>query len=138
MKVPGTKDSLSDAKAKGGKIDIFYSPFEVIEKAKKTPNLTYIVAAVGFETTVPVYALMMEYIIKEEIKNIKFLTALKAIVPVLEILCSEENSIDGFIAPGHVSTIIGSDAYTTYLRILKSPLQFQGLLLRRCLWGFMI
>jgi hydrogenase expression/formation protein HypD len=126
MKVPGSKDSLSDAKAKGGKIDIFYSPFEVIEKAKKTPELRYIIAAVGFETTVPVYALMMEYIIKEEIKNIKFLTALKVIVPVLEILCSEENNIDGFIAPGHVSTIIGSDAYTLLTKNFQKPFAVSG------------
>jgi hydrogenase expression/formation protein HypD len=135
MKVPGTRDSLSDAKAKGGKIDIFYSPFEVIEKAKKTPELTYIVAAVGFETTVPVYALMMEYIIKEEIRNIKFLTALKVIVPVLEILCSEENNIDGFIAPGHVSTIIGSDAYTTLSKKFKKPFAVSGFTAEEVLVG---
>jgi hydrogenase expression/formation protein HypD len=135
MKVPGTKDSLSDAKAKGGKIDIFYSPFEVIEKAKKTPELTYIVAAVGFETTVPVYALMMEYIIKEKIINIKFLTALKVIVPVLEILCSEENNIDGFIAPGHVSTIIGSDAYTTISKKFEKPFAVSGFTAEEVLVG---
>ena len=135
MKVPGTKDSLSDAKAKGGKIDIFYSPFEVIEKAKKTPELTYIVAAVGFETTIPVYALMMEYIIKEEIKNIKFLTALKVIVPVLEILCLEENTIDGFIAPGHVSTIIGSDAYKILSKKFEKPFAVSGFTAEEVLVG---
>lgn len=126
MKVPGTKDTLSDAKAKGGKIGIFYSPFEVIEKAKRTPNLTYIVAAVGFETTVPVYALMMEYIINKKIKNIKFLTALKVIVPVLQILCSEENNIDGFIAPGHVSAIIGSDVYIPLSKKFEKPFAVSG------------
>lgn len=135
MKVPGTKESLSDAKAKGGKINIFYSPFEVIEKAKKTPDLTYIIAAVGFETTIPVYALMMEYIIKEKIKNIKFLTALKVIVPVLEILCSEENNIDGFIAPGHVSTIIGSNAYTTLSKKFEKPFAVSGFTAEEVLVG---
>ena len=135
MKVQGIMESLADAKARGGNIGIFYSPFEVIERALKTPDITYIVAAVGFETTVPIYALMMEYIIKEKIKNIKFLTALKIIIPVLEILCDQENNIDGFIAPGHVSAIIGSDAYAPLSKKFSKPFAVSGFTAQEILIG---
>jgi len=126
MRVPGTFNSLSESKARGGRVEIFYSPFEVIEKAKKSPEITHIVAAVGFETTVPIYGLMLEKIIKENIKNIKLLTSLKVMPPILEVLCSQENNIDGFIAPGHVSAIIGSEAFNPLARRFKKPFAVSG------------
>jgi len=135
LKVQGTRGSLADAKARGGNVGIFYSPFEVIERALKTPDIKYIVAAVGFETTVPIYALMMETIINKNIKNIKFLTALKIIIPVLKILCDQENNIDGFIAPGHVSAIIGSDAYAPLSKRFSKPFAVSGFTVQEILIG---
>jgi hydrogenase expression/formation protein HypD len=126
MKVPGTKESLSMAKGDGAKVELMYSPFEAIEKAKNNPQITYVIAAVGFETTVPMYALVIQEAINNDIKNIKLLTALKTIILPLDWICSTEPDIDAFICPGHVSVIIGSDAYNELAQKYKKPFVVAG------------
>jgi hydrogenase expression/formation protein HypD len=83
LKVPGAK-SLEGVKALGGKVEILYSPLDIIEKAKETED-TLVLTAVGFETTAPLYALLLEKIKEEKIGNIRLLTSLKAIIPALEL-----------------------------------------------------
>lgn len=126
MKVPGEKSSLSDAKGEGATVDIMYSPFEVVAKAAANPGRTYVVAAVGFETTAPIYALTLAEAKEKNIKNIQFLTSLKTVLPALEWICENEKDIDGFICPGHVSVIIGSDAYQTLARKYQRPFAVAG------------
>ena len=81
MKVPGTAGSLSENKAAGedgakANITIMYSPLEAIEKAAAHPDVTYVVAAVGFETTAPTYALLVKEAARRGIANIRLVTAL--------------------------------------------------------------
>ncbi len=111
MKVPGQKSSLSQMKGNGAKVELMYSPMEVVERAKKNPDITYVIAGVGFETTVPAYALTMEEAVRQDVKNIKLLTALKTVMPALQWICENEDGIDAFLCPGHVSVIIGSAVY---------------------------
>jgi hydrogenase expression/formation protein HypD len=111
MKVPGRKGSLSLAKGDGARVELMYSPMEAVEKAKLNPNTTYVIAGVGFETTVPAYALTMEEASRQGVRNIRLLTALKTVMPALKWICENESGIDGFLCPGHVSVIIGSSAY---------------------------
>ena len=116
MKVPGTAGSLSENKAadEGGakaNITIMYSPLEAIEKAKANPEITYVVAAVGFETTAPTYALLVKEAARQGVKNIRLVTALKTAIPALKWICENQNDIDGFICPGHVSVITGVHVY---------------------------
>ncbi len=111
MKVPGSKGSLSQAKGDGASVELMYSPMEIVEKASQRPHITYVVAAVGFETTVPAYGLAIEEAEQRGITNIKFITALKTVIPALAWISENEDGIDGFICPGHVSVIIGSNAY---------------------------
>ncbi|MEL7656023.1 MAG: hydrogenase formation protein HypD [Bacillota bacterium] len=111
MKVPGQKGSLSQVKGDGARVELMYSPMEVVEKAKQNPNTTYVVAGVGFETTVPAYALTIEEAVSQGVKNIRLLTALKTVMPALQWICENEDQIDGYLCPGHVSVIIGSTAY---------------------------
>ena len=111
IKVPGRNGSFAESKGDGVNVEVMYSPFEAVEKAEKNPETTYVVAAVGFETTAPAYALMLEEAHRRDIKNIKLVTALKTVIPALEWICENQQDIDGFICPGHVSVIIGSDAY---------------------------
>lgn len=111
MKVKGSKLSLTEAKAIGGKVKILYSPLAAIQEAQKDKETQYIFAAVGFETTTPIYALMLEEIIKNNITNLKLLTSIKTIIPALKFICENEKNIDAFLSPGHVSVIIGSTAY---------------------------
>ncbi len=126
LRVPGTKLSLSEAKALGGKVDIIYSPEEAIGKAVDNPGQNYILAAVGFETTIPAYALLIGNLVKHSIKNVKLLTSLKTIVPALDWLCTNEPDIDGFIAPGHVAVITGTKEYSYLADKYKKPFAVAG------------
>lgn len=126
MKVKGEKTSLFEAKALGADIKILYSPMELIELAKQNPQRNFIMAAVGFETTAPIYSLLIETILEEKIANIRFLTSLKRMIPAIEYICKNENEIDGFIAPGNVSAIIGSDAYNDLSVKYKKPFVVTG------------
>ena len=125
FKVRGAAQSFSEAKAEGGNFGVIYSPFEALVLAKDNPGVQYILAAVGFETTIPVYALILESIIEENIKNIKLATSLKRMIPAMEFICEKEE-IDGFICPGHVSVIIGEDAYLPLFEQYRKPMIITG------------
>ena len=127
MKVPGTNESLSEAKGRGAaNIQLMYSPFEAVEKAQQHPELTYAVAAVGFETTAPAYALMIQEAVKKGISNIKLVTALKTAIPALHWICENKEDIDGFICPGHVSVITGSRVYDELASLYRKPFVVTG------------
>lgn len=126
MKVKGSGMSLSEAKAQGGKVQILYSPLAAIKLAKAEPETQFIFAAVGFETTTPIYGLIMDELIKEEIKNLKLLTSIKTILPALTFICENEKGIDAFLCPGHVSVIIGSQSYTDLAKEYDKPFVIAG------------
>ena len=111
IRVCGTEKSLSEAKAEGARVQMVYSPFDIVDLADKDKDTTFVFAAVGFETTTPIYAMLVKEIIKKNIKNIKLLTALKTMPEVIDTLCSQGIEVDGFIAPGHVSVITGSKMF---------------------------
>lgn len=126
MKVPGETGSLSDAKGEGARVELMYSPLEAVDKAEKDPDTTYVIAAVGFETTVPTYALALEEAQKRGVTNIKLITAVKTILPALRWICENEEGIDGFICPGHVSVIIGSRPYEELTQRFGKPCAVAG------------
>lgn len=127
MKVPGSRGSLSEAKGNGNvNINIMYSPFEALEKAAENPHITYVVAAVGFETTAPAYAMMVKAAKEKGISNIKLVTALKTAIPALEWICENQEDVDGFICPGHVSVITGSNVYIPLAEKYKKPFVVAG------------
>lgn len=126
MKVQGTEGSLSDMKSEGASVELMYSPFEAIEKAREHPEHTYVIGAVGFETTVPSYALLAEQAAAMDIENIKMVTALKAIIPALQWICENETDIDGFICPGHVSVVIGCRIYEEMASKYNKPFVVAG------------
>lgn len=111
MKVKGSKLSLTESKATGGNVKILYSPLGAIKVAMENPNTQFVFAAVGFETTTPIYALLIEEIIKNSIKNLKLMTSIKTVLPAISYICENEGNIDAFLCPGHVSVIIGSSPY---------------------------
>lgn len=127
MKVPGSRGSLSEAKGNGNvNINIMYSPFEALEKAAENPQITYVVAAVGFETTAPAYAMMVKAAKEKGISNIKLVTALKTAIPALEWICENQEDVDGFICPGHVSVITGSNVYIPLAEKYRKPFVVAG------------
>lgn len=126
MKVPGRNGSLSQAKGDGAIVELMYSPMEIVEKARRNPDVTYVIAGVGFETTVPAYALTIEEAVRTGVSNIRLLTALKTVMPALEWICENECGIDGFLCPGHVSVIIGSSAYEELSQRYNKPCVVAG------------
>lgn len=126
MKVPGQNGSLSQAKGDGARVELMYSPLEIVEKAKQNPNTVYVIAGVGFETTVPAYALTIEEASRQGIKNIRLLTALKTVMPALKWICENEDGIDGYLCPGHVSVIIGSEIYKELADRYEKPFAVAG------------
>jgi len=126
MKVPGAIESLSAARGRGARAELMYSPFEVIEKAQKNTDTTYVLAAVGFETTAPAYALLLKEAKEKGVSNIKIISAIKTIIPALSWICENEKEIDGFICPGHVSVIIGIEGYKKLYEKYGKPFVITG------------
>lgn len=112
IKVPGTNSSLEKINAETGNVKIVYSPIDALEIAKKNKSKKVIFLAVGFETTVPTIAATILAAKRDRINNLYILEANKVIPEALEALIVDKQiNIDGFILPGHVSTIIGAIAY---------------------------
>ncbi len=126
LRVPGSKMCLSEAAGLGGRAVMIYSPMEIIAMAEHEPDTTFVFAAVGFETTTPVYALLMEDVIEKDLKNVKLLTALKTMPGVIDYLCREGAKIDGFLAPGHVATVTGSDIFKPLAKTYGIPFGVAG------------
>nr|WP_314461565.1 hydrogenase formation protein HypD [uncultured Clostridium sp.] len=126
MKVKGSSMSLTEAKAAGGKVKILYSPLMAVKEAEEHTNIQYLFAAVGFETTAPIYALMLEEMQQKEITNLKLLTSVKTIVPALSYICEREKNIDAFLSPGHVSVITGADSYRELAEAYRKPFVIAG------------
>lgn len=112
LKVPGSRGSLADARARGARVKVLYSPMGALELAQANPADQVVFLGVGFETTTPAVAGAIHQARRRELDNFSVLTAAKTIPPALRALVSDtEVAVDGFICPGHVSVIIGSDAY---------------------------
>jgi len=126
MKVPGNEYSLSEVKGSGARVELMYSPREVLKKAVQNPGLTFIIACVGFETTIPSYSILLDEIRENNITNIKMLTALRRVMPALHFICDTDNQVDAFIAPGHVSTILGSNIYKELAEMYGKPFSVAG------------
>ena len=109
IRVPGNKGTLEQARAKGLDVRIVYSPMEALEMAKHKET---VLVGIGFETTIPGIAYTIIEASKRNLKNFSVLPAFKLVPPALDaLLSSKDMNVDGFILPGHVSVIIGSDAY---------------------------
>lgn len=126
LRVPGSHGSLRDAQADGAQVKMVYSPLDTLKYAKEHPELQYVFAAVGFETTTPVYALMVEQMLAEGIENVQLLTSLKVMPPVIDWVCTNQGGVDGFLAPGHVSVITGSAIFEPLAEKFGLPFVVSG------------
>ena len=103
-----------------------YSPMDIFPLAEKEPQTTFVFAALGFETTTPVYALLLEEIIDRKIENVKLLTALKTMPGVIAYLCENGASIQGYLAPGHVAAVTGSKLFQPLAEKYQIPFAVSG------------
>jgi hydrogenase expression/formation protein HypD len=112
MKVPGSSSSLYREKADGADIRMLYSPLDALKIAKENPLKKIIFLGVGFETTTPVIAATLEIAKQKNVKNFFVYSGHKIVPPALHALVNDpELKLDGFLCPGHVSAIIGTEPY---------------------------
>jgi hydrogenase expression/formation protein HypD len=109
MRVPGSNGSLLEAKAAGADIRMVYSPLDALRIAKQNPDREVVFFAIGFETTAPSTALTLKRARAERVANFSCMCSHVTIVPPLRALLeSPDLRLDGFIGPGHVSTVVGA------------------------------
>ena len=112
MKVPGSGSTLAKENAEGADVRIVYSAFDAVDIAKQNPDKEVVFCAVGFETTIPTIAATILSAKGEGVNNFTIYSANKLTPPALSALMEADGvKIDGFILPGHVSVITGTNAY---------------------------
>jgi len=126
LRVPGSRMSLSGAKAAGGRVSMFLGPHDVIAYAGAHPEEVCVVAAVGFETTAPVYALLIREAEKARLSNLRLVSALKTMIAPLRRLAAAENGISAFLCPGHVAVLTGARAFEPLAAEFHKPFVIAG------------
>ena len=127
LRVPGTMMDLLSAKACGADVRMVYSPLDALRIARLHPNRKVVFLAVGFETTAPANAMAVYQAHRERLDNF-FLLASHVLVPpaIRALACSPDNRVQGFIAPGHVCTVVGCAEYEDLVREFRMPIVVGG------------
>ncbi len=127
IRVPGSKSSLQKERAKGKNVKMLYAPFDILKIAKENPDKNVIYFAIGFETTTPMTAALIERVLQEGLKNIFFhINHVLVPPPVKAIMDSGEAKIDAFIGPSHVSVIAGAKIYEEIAEKYRTPIVVAG------------
>lgn len=127
LRVPGSKSDLFTVKANGGDVRTVYSPLDAIKIARANPSKQVVFFAVGFETTAPGNAMAVYQAFKENLKNFSVLVAHVLVPPAIKaILSSPQNRVQGFLAAGHVCTVMGWEEYEPIAEQFHVPIVVTG------------
>jgi hydrogenase expression/formation protein HypD len=127
LRVPGSNQNLLEAKAQGADVRILYSPLEAVAIAKDNPAKEVVFFAVGFETTAPANALSLVHAKREGVTNYSILASHVLVPPAIKAVINDPLSkIDGFLAAGHVCTIMGNGEYYPLASEYKVPIVVTG------------
>lgn len=127
IRVPGSKESLIQARAAGAKVRVVYSPMDALKLAQSHPDEEVVFFAVGFETTAPATAMAVRQAKRLGLKNFSLLVSHVLVPPAMEaILSSPGNRVQGFLAAGHVCTVMGYEEYPPLARKYKVPIVVTG------------
>ena len=127
MRIPGSNGSLQDAKAQGADVRMVYSPLDALRIAKANPDRDVVFFAIGFETTAPSTALTLKRARAEGVSNFLVMSNHVTIVPPLRaLLDSPDLRLDGFIGPGHVSTVVGARPFEFIPADYRKPIVVAG------------
>jgi len=127
LRVPGSDCDLFRAKAQGGDVRVAYSPTEAVKIARANPDRKVVFLAIGFETTAPANAMAAWMAKREGLKNLSLLVSHVLVPPAIRaLLATPENRVQGFIAPGHVCTIVGYSEYESLVRDFSIPIVVGG------------
>ena len=127
LRVPGSSTDLLRVRAAGGKVRIVYSPLDAVRLAKDNPAAQVVFFAVGFETTAPATALAVVQAKQLGLHNFSLLVAHVRVPPAMEmILSSPANRVQGFLAAGHVCTVMGYEEYFDLAKRFRVPIVVTG------------
>jgi hydrogenase expression/formation protein HypD len=127
LRVPGSTKDLLTVKAEGGKIRMVYSPLDAVKIAQQNPNKKTVFFAVGFETTAPANAMAVWQAKRLGLKNFSILCSHVLVPPAIEaLLSSPANLVKGFLAAGHVCTVMGYEEYIPLAKKYKVPIVVTG------------
>lgn len=127
IKIPGSFGSLADARARGASVQFLYSPIQALEIAKENPHKKVVFFAIGFETTTPMSAALIEKALQENVKNLFFhINHVLVPPPLCAILDSKNSRINALIAPSHVSVISGAKIYEDIVEKYRIPAVVSG------------
>jgi len=127
LRVPGSHSDLFRAKAKGADVRVVYSPTEAVKLAERLVNRKIVFLAIGFETTAPANAMAVWVAKHQGLQNFSMLVSHVLVPPAIRaILASHENRVQGFIAPGHVCTVMGWQEYEVLVRDFAVPIVVGG------------
>lgn len=123
LRVPGSNDDLLNAKSKGADVRIVYSPLEAVKIARENPDKEVVFFAIGFETTAPGNAMAILQASKEGLKNFSEIASHVLVPPAMEaILSSPQNRVNGFLAAGHVCSVMGYWEYEPIVKKYNVPI----------------
>lgn len=127
LRVPGTQRDLLSVKAAGGDVRIVYSPLDALKIARAHPDRQVVFFAVGFETTAPANAMAVEQARRQNITNFSVLVSHVLVPPAMEaILGAPDNQVQGFLAAGHVCTVMGYTEYEPLAKRYRVPIVVTG------------
>ncbi len=127
LRVPGSEKDLLAVKANGGDVRVVYSPLDALALARSNPAREVVFFAVGFETTAPANAMAVYQAYEQGIKNFSILVSHVLVPPAIEaILSSPGNLVQGFLAAGHVCTVMGYWEYEPLARKYRVPIVVTG------------
>ncbi len=127
LRVPGSVTDLLSVRAEGGDVRVIYSPLDAVQVARDNPHKEIVFFAVGFETTAPGNAMAVYQAREMGLKNFSLLVSHVLVPPVMEsILSNPDGKVQGFLAAGHVCTVMGMDAYVPIAAKYKVPIVVTG------------
>lgn len=127
LRVPGSESDLLHEKARGADVRIAYSPAEAVKIASTHPDRKVVFLAIGFETTAPANAMSAWMAKQQGLRNFSLLVSHVLVPPAIRaLLTSPENRVQGFIAPGHVCTVMGCGEYETLVNDFRVPIVVGG------------
>jgi hydrogenase expression/formation protein HypD len=127
LRVPGSNSDLFRAKAQGADVRVAYSPSEAVKIARNNPDRKVVFLAIGFETTAPPNAMAAWQAKREGLTNFSMLVSHVLVPPAIRaLMASPDNRVDGFIAPGHVCTVMGYQEYEALVRDFAIPIVVGG------------
>ncbi len=134
LRVPGSYTTLEQEIARGGRVQICYSPQEAVETAAQNPATKVVFIAIGFETTAPAIAAAIKLAAHQQLTNFWVYPILKRVPPALKALLLSPIGLDGFILPGHVATVLGSKGFN-FMKNHGYPSVVTGFDSLDLLWG---